>query len=660
MRRACLRRVRYFAFHFYGHHMATTIGVPLLLLLACTGAGACVLALLGLWRERPRVERQVWAFALGMGVLGWLVFPLGVAGYLGTAPLLALCVLLALGNVLVLGPAATAEAAPLGTVGRLLLAVLCVVLAFDALEALAPPSEADSLAYHFALPKRFLAAGGLEFVPRAVDGAVPLLLHMTYLAALALGGEQALTIWAGFSGAAPAALLFVLARRFLPADWSLALVLLFLTTPTMVYGAGSGQVEARLAVFALAAVFLVGDSLRDGRLGMVVAAGLAAGIYAGSKYTGLLFLASCGLAVLFHRRWAVRGAVFAAAAVVAGGQWYLWNLWHSGDPVFPILHVWLGWDNPPLWPHDQSAYFREADLGARTVIPRTVWWLLGYPFRASLEALPQLGSGRIGLGPLGLLLIPFVAAGIWMYRRRVVSSPLFPAAAIVAVYYVLWFFLGGSQSLRHLLPVYPVFLLGAVYAAWRGAGRLGAMAPLLAAVGLTLAVQLGVHALFTKTPAAGVLRGESRQAFLLRTVHDFTPARWINGNLGPGDRILLIHRHLLYLLEVPYYYPHPAYQRLVDTRSTATDPEVFLAQLRAVGVTHVLSVKPPASVVAVEPGLEYLVSRLGDAGCLAPVWTGRGSAHASMTLPTVVYDDETYEVSRLDAAACPKSLSSAR
>ena len=76
-----------------------------------------------------------------------------------------------------------------------LLAMLAFVLACDLCEGLAPPADADSLAYHFALPKQFLSAGHLQFVPRAVDGAVPLLPQMTYLVALGLGGERAMTLW---------------------------------------------------------------------------------------------------------------------------------------------------------------------------------------------------------------------------------------------------------------------------------------------------------------------------------------------------------------------------------------------------------------------------------------------------------------------------------
>jgi hypothetical protein len=628
----------------------TAIGVPLLLVLACTGAGAPVLAVFGLWRDKTQAERLAWAFALGLGVVGWLVFPLGVAGHLGTMPLLTLCAVCALGNLLLLQPAVPFEGEALGTIGRILVALLCLIALFDGLEALAPPTDADSLAYHFALPKLFLTSGRIDFVPRAVDGAVPLLLHMTYLVALALGGETAMTVWTGLSGWAAAALLFVLARRFMPLDWSLALVVVFLTTPAMIYGAGSGQVEARLAVFALAAVFLIADSWRDGRLATVALAALAAGFYAGSKITGLIFLASCGLVMVIHRQWFSRGTVFALVATLAAGQWYLWNYLHTGDPVFPMLHLWFGWDNPPLWPADQSAYFRGADLNNRIGVPRTLFWLFSYPVKATFDDLMQFESGRTGLGPLALLLIPFAITGVWVFRRRLRSSRLMPVVAVVGLYYVLWFFLGGSQKVRHLLPVYPAVLLCAVYAARLAVGRFGAGRPLMAALVLTLAVQLGAHGLFSKAFAARILNGTGRDAFVARMVPDAAPVKWINENLDQSDRLLLFSRHFLYLLDIPYFYAKSQYQRLIDTRETTRDAKVFLSQIQGQGITYVLGIEWPLAQRDRSP--PFLLSELRNAGCLAPTRRFAVARYASRTLPTLISGSEKYELFRIVSKDC--------
>ena len=83
------------------------------------------------------------------------------------------------------------------------------------MEGIAPPADADTLAYHFTIPKQFLEAGRIEFIPRALEGAIPLIVQMTYVPALGLGGEMALTLWTMATGWAAAALLFVLCRKHL-------------------------------------------------------------------------------------------------------------------------------------------------------------------------------------------------------------------------------------------------------------------------------------------------------------------------------------------------------------------------------------------------------------------------------------------------------------
>ena len=51
------------------------------------GLGAVVMRILGLDREITPGEHWTLSFAVGFGVLGWLVFPIGIAGLLSTGPL---------------------------------------------------------------------------------------------------------------------------------------------------------------------------------------------------------------------------------------------------------------------------------------------------------------------------------------------------------------------------------------------------------------------------------------------------------------------------------------------------------------------------------------------------------------------------------------------
>ena len=208
--------------------------------LAAFGAGAFVLHAVAEKGDFVGRERLALSFALGFGLIGWLLFPLGAAGYL--EPLWIGAVLAACLPGLILLRGTVSVGVPQGPVDIAVTGLLAVVLVLALIQGLAPPADADSMAYHFAFPKRFVELHRLVFTPRAVDGAVPFLSQMTYVAPLALGGERAMTLWTAVSGCGAAALIYVYGRRHLPYAWALALALVWQTTPAVLYGAGGGQI----------------------------------------------------------------------------------------------------------------------------------------------------------------------------------------------------------------------------------------------------------------------------------------------------------------------------------------------------------------------------------------------------------------------------------
>lgn len=624
-------------------------GVVLLELLCCLGLGAAAMRVLKIDGDVRPGEHFAIAFAVGFGILGWLVFPLGISGYLSNGPMGALLAAGSLGVVLLWRSGTEIAWPSADAAGRILLALLGVIVVFDLLEGIAPPADADTLAYHFDVPKRFLAAGRIEFILWPLEGSIPFLAHMTYLPVLALGGEPALTAWTMISGWAPAALLFVLCRRHLDFNWSLAVTLVFLSTPAVIYGAGSGQVEPRLALFVMVAAWATARALETGRINYAVLAGLGAGFFAGAKFTGLLFAAVSGLVLVFQRRWLVHGAVFSVAFLAAGFQWYAWNGIHTGDPVFPMLFQWLGRDDLTLWPKAYDLVFKAQYFGVENPLPTTLPWLLYYPFKATLDFATLPDAGRVGFGPYGLLALPFAAFGLWRFRHRVRRSPLFTYASLALLFYVLWFFAGGSQRIRHLLPVWPLFLLSVTVAAERFTADGKNRRPLLAAVVCTLLLQTAGHGLFAVNYIKFLANGADREAFLLRNVDWYVAVPWINANLTGTDRIFIIRRQLRYYLRVPSFLGSDHLQAAVELRPGATDVRTLHRQLRRAGITHFLLIREgngdaPTYFAPLEP--------LHRAGCLTPLMTFKQRQFRSRTLPTLSYIPQTADVLRLRDEGC--------
>jgi hypothetical protein len=377
---------------------------------------------------------------------------------------------------------------------------------------------------------------------------------------------------------------------------------------------------------------------------------LGAGFFAAAKYTGLLFAAISGLLILFQRRWFLHGALFGAALLAAGFQWYAWNAIHTGDPVFPMLFQWLGRDDLAMWSKAHDLLFKEFYFSVENPLPRSITWLFLFPFKATLDFSNIPDAGRVGLGLYGLLALPFAALGVWRFRDRIRRGPLLVYAMSALLFYVAWFFGGGSQRLRHLLPILPLILLCVTVAACRATDQGRFQAPLLAAVVVTLLIQAAGHGLFALNYFKILAVDKGQQAFLMRNVNGYIAVPWINANLKKTDKILLSMRQLRYYLSIPSLFGSPM-QAMIDMRPDQTDAGKLYRQARGAGITHYLLIhqgRKEAKPYEMPANLLYL------AGCLKPIQRFKGQRFHSRSLPGLIAKNLTLDLLKLGNEGCLK------
>ena len=167
--------------------------VATLQLLSILGWGLGLLYLLKFTRRLTNIENIVLALPLGLGLNGWLLFLLGLFDQLNVNSSVVLLVIGLSGFIFLYPRQGIILGTHLNTLGYLFLAILSYIFGLDLIEAITPPGDGDTLAYHFAFPKMVAEKNSLVFLPRAVDGAVPLLIQLTYAPLLLLGGEIAAT-----------------------------------------------------------------------------------------------------------------------------------------------------------------------------------------------------------------------------------------------------------------------------------------------------------------------------------------------------------------------------------------------------------------------------------------------------------------------------------
>ncbi len=476
-------------------------------------------------------------------------------------------------------------------------------------QALAPPTDADSLAYHFAVPRAFVDAGHIFDLPW-LTAYQPLGQHMHYAAGLLLAGEQGppLIAYGAFT-------LLVAAVVAAGAVWfgkvaGLWAGALMLSVPVVIGTAASGQVEIALTFYTVLALMLVANpghsSVRELALG-----GAMMGLALGTKYYALISLGAVVLALgvlKAHRRRPVLEAgtavaVFSAAALIVGCPWYLRNLASTGNPFFPEFNALFP---SPLW--DQAAAFTEWVRIEKRSGGESFLALLRSPWDAAVHG-DLFGSVQYGIGPSALALIPAAVAAAFVIREAAPVRRFL--LAFTALFWGVWFFF-AFQRARHLLPVIPVLLAVGSDAAVRLSGsfprwsRRATTAFSIVACIFGIAISVVFNAQFL-----GVVAGtQSRASYLRNQLAAQPEIEWINSNLTQGDTLAHFNRTYNFPVRIPAYHLSP-FSSLYFRWSSLADGDDLLSQLCAMNVTHVA-----VDDEALKPGAE------GLSGLLANHFTG--------------------------------------
>ena len=520
-----------------GLKAASGIAAALAVVVACTGLGGALL------RQADAVE----ALALGLGVLGLVLLPLGALGWL--SPLSS--------GALVCVAAAGWLRRPEVRMPPVSLAVVLLVAPFllvGLLATLTPPWDTDEVYQHLALPSKFLLEGGLVGGPLHADASRPMGLHLAYTVALALGGETAPKLLALILFAGLLAKLATMEGRVA----GLAAIALLLGSYTVVRELGLAYNNLPAALYGLLAL----DSARRERPWRMA---LFAGLGLCAKYT--LAPVVVGVVLLYWSRigWRRVGPVVLAAALALAmvAPWWLRNALEGLHPLFPYAG----------WPDGEGFRFVFME---RYGTGREPMDFLLLPWNATVHGDPDsyMFLGRIT--PAGLVLIP---ATLWAWFR---GERWIGVAVLGALGWAV-----GPHWLRYLLIPSAVLALaaGAGFARLPGWGRAIVVAAWIGGLPSNLGPWLE-----DQTPAVA-LGDRSAEDFLEERLPGWTCAAWVN-EYTPEDAVVA----LLYAWPGHYVERRWVLSSVEDHVPTRhwlhVHGENALADLRAEGVTYVLAGRP--------------------------------------------------------------------
>ncbi|NTW04423.1 MAG: hypothetical protein HGA19_24700 [Oscillochloris sp.] len=437
----------------------------LVVLSAAFGYGALILSLLRL-PQTVRREVIVFALGIGLGTLSFLVLCVGALGLIYPAvigSILALGVAMAvvIGRKLWRQPLVALHVPPVARtvsqqaawLGLVLIIALALVFSLCA-HALMPPVDNDVVAYHFAIPKLYIQAHGLIYLPYILHSNWPLGSEMLSLIGLIFHSEVlALLInWAFVVLLCVALVTF--GERWLPfrTGWITAAVLC--SVPMLTRLAGTGMVEVPLTCYTFLAFYALWHWHESGAGNWLVLSALLAGCAAATKLnaaaTAIIFALVALVLVLISGQIARAVRVFALYGLLSFLvvlPWYIKAWVFTGNPIWPFLYPLLGGRN---WDGLGSTYLMDY-LSLTNMEPTFGNWLTGlWQVTAA--------NGRFGsflLGPYTLVLLPLLvyavapqrtdkplrAAQGWLERY---NRPIVIGASLI---FGLWFLVKGVTGL---------------------------------------------------------------------------------------------------------------------------------------------------------------------------------------------------------------------
>jgi hypothetical protein len=372
-----------------------------------------------------------------------------------------------------------------GRAWRLAAVVLLAVTVITVLIlAFTPPVSKDALTHHLALPKIYLAKGGMVELPDRVFSYYPMNLDLLYMIPLYLGSDIiAKYMHFGFA-LLTALLIYRFLRTRIGTGYGLFGVLLFLTTPVVLKLSITVYVDLGLVFFSTAALLaLLKWRAQNFKTRYLVQASVWCGLALGTKYHGLIvFFILANLLLLVSVRWtpsrqgrtkqAVRAAgVFVVIALIVFSPWMIRNMLWKSNPIYPLFNGSIqallnraADATPPETPVQPTraqvplnhfSYRANAfkESGAEiALIPLRV-------FFQGQDGTPQFFDGI--LNPLLLLLPVFAFAGIRAdpVSSRVEKTVLFLFAAL----FILIIFVSIDMRIRYILPAVPPLAILAAY-----------------------------------------------------------------------------------------------------------------------------------------------------------------------------------------------------
>ena len=522
------------------------------MMLAAGGLGA---AALRSYRFHSRMERMVFALAVGLGLWSTIIFCLGLAGLIYKQVIWPITLIAALGTLL--APAGRWRAIRLSlklpeqkpdlrliALWALALITLGYVL-FLGTRALYPPTQWDAISNHLVIARQYLIDHRLVIVRGTPNQIIQPLNHLLFTWALALNDDlTAQMIEFTLLILSATGLFTYFYRRDLP-FFGLAASFFWIIHPLVSWLGTSAYIDVGLACYVFLGLYalLLFKEEQDAKWLYLAMALLA--MAAGIKLPGIFFFslaASYALWRLIRGRLGFKQAMTGwTIGLLAILPWYGFLIYHTGNPLFPMF--------PQFNRGEWAVPVAEAVEGQNNFFsavgpPKSIKGFLQLPYYLTFKQSAFFMDNNLGYLPVvGLWPLVFIFA-IWRRSLRWWSF-------WILAYTLFWF--SSAAYLRYWLPVVP--LLGLAFC--ESAALIAERKLIPKVILMIAAVSISMVAVYTVMPRGfkaikNSLRepppvSESeRQDFLTRIgFWGYQGVLFVNRSAAPGETVFIVNGNFM-------------------------------------------------------------------------------------------------------------------
>ncbi len=405
------------------------------------------------FKEISFLEKFVFSAALGLGVLVFVTFSLGLAGLLNkTFFIILVLILSAVGVLSIFSSLSAIKISSFSLTEKIGVLLIAYIAFFNALGALTPETFYDSQFYQLGIPAKWLLEGKITSNIYMPPSFFPFNVNILYMIAMMVNNEITVKVLHWLFGLLMAFAVYTFGKKYFSRKVGVFAALIFYSAIPVMLVSWKSAVELGIGFFEFATVFALVNFFANNEKKWLVLSGVFCGFSLGSKYTSIAFSFLPAMLTIFLWGIAKKDKVsiilkntfiFTATALLVCSPWYIRNIVHSGNPVFPFFWQKIGF---------LTVRAAEGALLSDPAAPQfTFLNYFGFLWPLTMGTLQQESY----LGVLFLSFLPF----LFLFKKiddKIVFLILYTFLCIL-----FWAIL-GRYYLRYFIPTLPV--VGIIYA----------------------------------------------------------------------------------------------------------------------------------------------------------------------------------------------------